>query len=53
VPLPFLTLLFNSYCGNRFFPIFEAYSTEVHFLVASLLLYMRCRSFYFFASVFP
>jgi hypothetical protein len=28
VPLPFLTLLFNSYCGNRFFPIFEAYSTE-------------------------
>jgi len=28
VPLPLLTLLFNAYCGNRFFPIFEAYSTE-------------------------
>lgn len=28
VPLPVLTLLFNAYCGNRFFPIFEAYSTE-------------------------
>ncbi|CAM0949320.1 unnamed protein product [Alopecurus aequalis] len=27
-PLPLLTLLFHSYCGNRFYPIFEAYSTE-------------------------
>ncbi|KAF7070748.1 hypothetical protein CFC21_076220 [Triticum aestivum] len=28
VPLPILTLLFYAYCGNRFYPIFEAYSTE-------------------------
>ncbi|KAM3272432.1 hypothetical protein ACQJBY_042525 [Aegilops geniculata] len=28
VPLPILTLLFHAYCGNRFYPIFEAYSTE-------------------------
>lgn len=31
VPLPILTLLFHAYCGNRFYPIFEAYSTEVPF----------------------
>ncbi|KAJ1266036.1 hypothetical protein BS78_08G120400 [Paspalum vaginatum] len=28
LPLPVLTLLFNEFCGNRFSPIFDAYSTE-------------------------
>ncbi|WVZ90993.1 hypothetical protein U9M48_037227 [Paspalum notatum var. saurae] len=28
LPLPVLTLLFNEFCRNRFWPIFDAYSTE-------------------------
>lgn len=30
VPLPFLTLIFNSYCRRRFLPIFKAYPAEVN-----------------------
>lgn len=28
VPLPILTLVFNSYCGRRFLPMFKSYSVE-------------------------
>lgn len=30
VPLPILTLVFNSYCRRRFLPMFKSYSVEVH-----------------------